>query len=157
MGIVVNVSAKEQAAGTFEPIPAGWYTCTISDGELVESKSTKNKGKPMYELQFTVNEGQHEGRKVRTFACLWSGALYTIVNLMKALGYEVEEGDLEVPEIDELLGRDVLVKVAKTPKRTVTAPDGSTKEYDEGNEVKGFKAIEDQEGVQQDALASLMP
>lgn len=156
MGIVVNVSSKEQAAGTFEPIPAGWYKMTISDGELVESKSKKNKGKPMYNLEFTVQEGKFEGRKTRTNACLWEGALYTIVNLLKALGYTVDEGALEVPEIDELLGKDVMAKVAIRPPQEIVQEDGSKKTYDEQNEVKGFKSAGDQAQNSQDALAGLI-
>jgi hypothetical protein len=148
MGIVVNVSKKESEAQSFDLMPAGKYHTIISDVEMKESNSAKNKGKPMYNIEFTVQETGNEnhdkyaGRKVFTNACLWEGALYTIINIMKALGYAVEEGALEIPEAEELLGKELITRVVVTPERTVVDENtGEKKTYEPRNEPKGFFAI----------------
>jgi len=143
MGITVNMSDKEAKAGVIEPVPAGWYKVVISDGELKESNSQKNYGKPYYSLEFTIAEPEaYEGRKIFTNAMLFDKALYTISGLMKALGYNVTAGELEVPDLDELMGREVMLKAKITPERTVTdASTGEKKTYEPRNDVSGFKAL----------------
>jgi hypothetical protein len=137
MGIVVNMSSQEASATTLEPFPAGWYPMTITECELVESKSPKNNGKPMYKIELTVLEGDFEGRKVHTNACLWDGALYTISQILKALElYDGTPGQMEIPDPEELSGQDLLVKVKIQGKRVV---DG--KEYDARNEFAGAKSL----------------
>jgi hypothetical protein len=141
MGIIVNMSDKEAKAAVQEPVPGGWYKVTISDGELKESTSEKNPGKPMYNLEFTINEpSEYEGRKFYTIACLWDGALYTISQLCKSLGYEVDKGQFEIPELDDLMGQEVMSLVKITAERTVEKG-GEIKTYERRNEVKGFRKI----------------
>jgi hypothetical protein len=137
MGIKVVLSEKEASSKALEPVPSGWYKVNISDVELRESKSAKNNGKPYYSFEFTIAEGDHEGRKVFTNAMLWDGALYSIVQIMTALGYEVEAGELEIPEPDDFLGQELMAKVVITPARKV-----DDKEYDARNDTKGFRSIE---------------
>jgi hypothetical protein len=48
-----------------KPIPPGRYRCRLTDGELVQSKSN-TKG---YRLTFTVDEGEHKGRRI--WLTLW--------------------------------------------------------------------------------------
>jgi hypothetical protein len=149
MGIVVNVSTKEATAGPQEPFASGKYHLVISDVEMRESKSNKNKGKPMYGMEFTVQESELlktpaevVGRKVYTNACLWDGALYTIIGLMKALEMEVNEGQLEIPEPEDFLGLEVIAKIVITPKKTATDENtGEKKEYEPRNDIKGFFSL----------------
>jgi len=141
MGIQVNVSKKESEAGNLVMLPRGWYKVTISDVALKESKSEKNNGKPMYAMEFTVNEpAEFEGRKVFTNACLWDGALYTIIAILKGLGYEVDEGELEIPEGDDLIGGELMARITITPPRKV-----GDKEYDERNDIKSFATLAEQQ------------
>jgi len=144
-GIKVNVSKKETAAGNQTMLPRGWYKVTVSDVELRESKSEKNNGKPMYAVECTVNEpAEYEGRKLYTNACLWEGALYTVIGLMKAvelIEQNIDEGDLVIPGPGAFLGKECMARVTITPPRK--GPDG--KEYDERNELKSFATLAQQQ------------
>lgn len=147
-GIVVNVSKKESEAASFEDLPVGKFQMVISDVELRESKSEKNKGKPMYAIEFTIaetgdeNHDKYAGRKAWTNACLWDGALYTIINIMKALDMPVDEGQLEIPAIDELVSQELIVRIGRTGEQKVTDPNtGEIKTYEAKNEPKGFFKI----------------
>src|SRR5690349_5557268 len=111
MGIKVVVTEQESKSAVLEPIPSGVYKLTISDVEIRESKSAKNAGKPYYAIEHTVSEGDYEGRKVFSNVMLFEGALYSAVQLCKALGQNVDAGELEIPEPEELLGREVMAKV----------------------------------------------
>jgi hypothetical protein len=51
---------EAEAAGDMLPLPRGTYRCRVTDGELVTSKS----GTPGYTLTFTVDDGDHKGRRL---------------------------------------------------------------------------------------------
>ena len=51
---------EAEAAGDMLPLPRGEYRCRVTDGELVTSKG----GTPGYSLTFTVDDGEHKGRKL---------------------------------------------------------------------------------------------
>jgi hypothetical protein len=51
---------------SFEPLPKGLYKVTVDSCELGESKS----GKPMYTVDFVVNEGEHAARQIRYWLVL---------------------------------------------------------------------------------------
>jgi len=142
MGIKVVLSAKEADSKVLEPIPSGFYLVTLTDVELRESKSEKNKGKPYYSIEHTVAEGTYEGRKVFSNVMLFEGALYSAVQLVAALsGEQPEEGELEIPSAEELLGAQVWAKVKIVGERTVVDPaTGEKKTYERKNEVGGYKA-----------------
>jgi hypothetical protein len=63
--------AEAEAAGDMLPLPRGNYRCRVTDGELVTSKG----GTPGYTLTFTVDDGEHKGRKVWHTAWLTEAAL----------------------------------------------------------------------------------
>jgi hypothetical protein len=144
MGIKVVMSEKEASSKVFEVLPTGWYKVTISDVELKESKSEKNSGKPFYAIEFTINAPEKfEGRKVFGNVMLWAGAAYSLNQLLNALGIQTEGGaEVEVPEPEDLLGEEIMVKLGYKPAQTVKTPTGD-KTYDEGNEVKGMAKITD--------------
>jgi hypothetical protein len=152
-GIVVNVTKQEAETQSFDLLPKGKYQVVISDVTLEEVKNPPapgkkdNRGKPMYNFEFTIAETGNEahdkyaGRKAWTRACLWSGALYTIINISKAIGMEgvpeSEGEDWEIPATDDYLGKELIIKVVKQAERTVDTHEGK-KTYDESNDVKGF-------------------
>jgi len=77
---VLNGTAREalarqfneaEAAGDMLPLPRGTYRCRVTDGELVTSKS----GTPGYTLTFTVDDGEHKGRRLWHTAWLTEAAL----------------------------------------------------------------------------------
>jgi hypothetical protein len=62
---------EAEAAGDMLPLPRGTYRCRVTDGELVTSKG----GTPGYTLTFTVDAGEHKGRKMWHTAWLTPAAL----------------------------------------------------------------------------------
>jgi hypothetical protein len=62
---------EAEAAGDMLPLPRGEYRCRVTDGELVTSKS----GTPGYTLTFTVDDGEHKGRRLWHSAWLTPAAL----------------------------------------------------------------------------------
>ena len=52
--------AEAEAAGDMLPLPRGTYRCRVTDGELVTSRG----GTPGYAVTFTVDDGEHKGRKL---------------------------------------------------------------------------------------------
>jgi hypothetical protein len=133
--LYVDLSEKESVVKDFTPVPRGAYHVVCTDGELRESKSDKNKGKPYYALEFTIQDGPHENRKVWTNAMCFAGALFTMVQLVEAMGGEVPKGGgkFRIPAIDELIGKHFIARVSIKPE---------TDEYDAKNEIRGFKAYD---------------
>ena len=134
MALHVNFSEEEASseAQGGELIPRGEYLVRITDGELRESKSEKNFGKPYYNLEFTIQDGKYQGRKLWTNCMLFQPALYTLSQLMKAIGIQVRAGaQMEVPTIEELMGKEVVVttKIKKADDK-----------YDDRTEINGIKA-----------------
>jgi hypothetical protein len=77
---VLNGNAREalarqfdeaEAAGDMLPLPRGTYRCRVTDGELVTSKG----GTPGYQVVFTVDDGDHKGRRLWHRAWLTPAAL----------------------------------------------------------------------------------
>jgi hypothetical protein len=63
--------AETEAAGDMLPLPRGSYRCRVTDGELVTSKG----GTPGYTLTFTVDDGEHKGRRLWHTAWLTEAAM----------------------------------------------------------------------------------
>lgn len=140
-GLRVNFSDKEASseARSAELLPRGDYHVALTDVEYREVREGKNEGKPYWNLEFTIQSGPHENRKVWTNCMLFSPALYTFAQLMKATGYDVDEGEFEVPDPDELIGREMVAVVTVKPK---SKNKETGEEYDARNEVKGIKAYD---------------
>jgi hypothetical protein len=62
---------EAEAAGDMLPLPRGEYRCRLTDGELVTSKG----GTPGYQVVFTVDDGEHKGRKLWHTSWLTAAAL----------------------------------------------------------------------------------
>jgi len=140
MGIRVNVSEQEDQAGAREPLPAGKYHVAVTDVQLQESQSDDNFGKPMMNFEFTVQDTpgawqKHANRKDFTNACLWDGALYTIIMVLKAMPSEQgndnayedckdANGELDIPTEPEFyLGQDLIIRRGLDPKQKKKWPD----------------------------------
>src|SRR5690348_7869755 len=154
-GFTVDVSDKEASseARSFELLPKGMYKVRVDDVDLEEVQSGANVGKHMYNFHLLVTEGQYEGRKIYNRAMLWSGALYTIVQMMKAVGQEVKEGSLKIPPAKWWLGKEMVAVLTVDQQK---AKDPDTGKYtvlqweDEDktkpkmqNNVRGILAVDD--------------
>ena len=155
-GIRVNMSSKEGKSVTLEPLPSGRYLMAITDIDLDEVSGNggrpENKGKPMFKIELTVQEGDYENRKAWTNVMLFDGALYSISQMLKAQGVEVKEiGDRAEFQVDGFesnvipgpewwMGKQFVCRLKLMGKRK----DPKTgKEYDERSEVKGFMPAKD--------------
>ncbi len=136
--LFIDLSEKEASSKALEPFPTGMYHIRCTDGQLQESKSEKNSGKPMYNLEFTVQGGDHDGRKVWTYACLWAGAAYTIVQIAKALdpNANVEPGQFRVPKLSAIIGSDFMARIVKVAAKV---DENGDEKFGPKNEIKSFK------------------
>ncbi len=66
MNLAELMSMEVAAPMSFEPLPKGQYKVTVDTAELGESKA----GKPMYTVDFIVNEGDHASRSIRYWLVL---------------------------------------------------------------------------------------
>ena len=118
-GLKVNFSTEELGSESrdFEVLPAGKYPVRITEVEMKEcGPNSKNPGKPFWAVEYTIVEGHPNAeRKFWTNIMLFDGALYSFVQLAKALGGKLGESMLsgEVPDLDELEGKELVVRVNK--------------------------------------------
>jgi len=112
--------------GTFDVLPAGRYQAKLSDGEIREAgDQAKHPGSEYINWEFTVTEGDFEGRK------LWqntpwshgscdcgdwkSGSLFGLKAILKSSGIWSDEeldGDEFDFEINDVIGSDFTLIVA---------------------------------------------
>jgi hypothetical protein len=138
----VKINFADTEVNDFEPLPAGWYTVAVTDGEMKESgPNSKNPGSEYIHWEYTVQEGQFANRKVWDNTTLLPHALFSLKGLLAAAGFPVD-GDLDF-EIDDVIGKQIQVKLSQRE-----ADNGNT--Y---NDVKGYKAV----GVAVGGSNSLLP
>jgi hypothetical protein len=136
----VNFTNEEATSKVREVPPSGEYLVNITDGKIKYVKPGKpNVGKPFWQLTLVIQEGAYAGTSLLSSIMLFDGSLYTLAQLMRALGYDPNAGDFTVPPLEKLLGESVVVKGFKQPARTLD--DGT--ELSERFEVKGFKKAAD--------------
>ena len=124
-------AADVEPQGSFEPIPAGWYSAMITDSEF---KATKNGNGEYLQLRLDVIEGEHEGR-----------VLFDRLNLNNPSQTAVEIAQRQLSAIcraigvmtpsdsSELHDRPLKVKVSIRP-----AGNG----YEASNEIKAYDSAE---------------
>lgn len=154
MGIKVNVSDQEASSGdrNFDQMPIGKYHASITSVELEEATSDDNYGKPMLAFEFTVQDTpgtwqKYANRHDWTRACLWEGALYTIIGILKALPSETGDSTktayddcngpdgLDIPTEPEFYeGRELFIRRGKNKKQVEKFPDMPERHI----EIRGF-------------------
>lgn len=118
--------------GPIEPMPTGTYNATVFEIKAEEVKSGANAGKPRWNVQFRVSDGQYENRRVFSYIPMYvAGDFWKFESFFSALGYEVK-GKFSVPEINDLLGKPLAVRVK------VREAEG---DYPASNEVAGFNRV----------------
>jgi hypothetical protein len=137
MNLRVNLSSKEAESTSIDVLPSGKYVCNIVEGSVEEVKpGKKNVGKPYWKLRFVIQDGKYAGRSIYSTVMLFDGALYSLSQLLKSLGYDVNPGSLVVPDVDEIIGKSVMVRGQKKP--ATTDPE-SGRDIPERFEVKGYQ------------------
>jgi hypothetical protein len=158
----VNFSEKEESseARDFTPIPTGKYHVAITDVEVKKcGPESKNPGKPFYAITVTVQDGPFENRKLWGNVMLFEGALYSLVQILKAQGLALSG---RVPTPDELIGTHYVCQVAnqvdeyKVKKDGWVAADGPKPRK---NEIKNWAKYDGNVPVngQSSAADSMLP
>jgi len=116
-------------AGNFEPLPVGWYTCTISQAEL---KDTKAGNGQYIKLRYDITGPSHQGRVV-----------FGNLNIKNANPKAEEIGRQQLGEIMRAIG---LAKVADTDQLiggqiSIKLDIKQDAQYGASNEVRGFKSV----------------
>jgi hypothetical protein len=148
----VDFSEKELAseARDFTPMPTGKYNVAVTEVEVKAcGPESKNPGKPYWALTLVVQDGKYEDRKLWSNVMLFSPALFSYVQIAKALGGEWEAsitpGNAQygkIPHGDKLVGQMLTVNVAKQVDQYKIdrdgLEDGEPKPFK--NEVKNYSA-----------------
>ena len=144
----VNLSGIE--VKTFEPVPAGKYKAKLTDGEWRETgPNAKKPGEPMYNAEFTIQEGEFEGRKVWTNSLFQETTLFRVKNFLEATGrYTAEQLDGELDfEFSDLMGADVVMDVRYR---------AATDQFDASNDIRKFLSADSPVGASSGG-GSLLP
>lgn len=132
MSFTINVPEDTGTAAPqadLGPIPAGTYACSIFDATAEEVRSGPNAGKPRWNVQFKVTEGEYDNRRIFAYIPLYvAGDFWKTQAFFTALGYDVK-GEFTVPDIRDVLGKSIDVKA------TVREAEG---DYPASNNVAGF-------------------
>lgn len=109
-----DIDSKPKSGG-FEPLPTGEYVCSVTDVELQEVKTGNNEGKPYLKVTLTVQEGDHENRKLWCNVMLFDlpSGNWFIAQFLKATGNgdALETG--QIPPVDEFVGKQVIASVLR--------------------------------------------
>lgn len=150
----LRVNFTDEEAGSeardYEALPTGKYHVSIFDGELKFSTSAKNPGKPFWSLTLQIQDGKYENRRLWANVMLFEGALYSLAQLLKAIGHEDALKSGSIPGLDEILGKECVVTAQKALDVYRMEKDGIDPKTASGDErvykteVKGFKAWDGQ-------------
>lgn len=115
--------------GNFEPLPAGWYTVTITQADL---KDTKAGGGQYIKLRYDVTGPTHQGRVV-----------FGNLNIKNANPKAEEIGRQQLGEVMRAIG---LAKVTDTDQLiggqiSIKLDVKQDAQYGASNEVKGFRSV----------------
>ena len=124
-----NVNELPQSNNNFEPLPAGWYTATISQSEL---KDTKAGNGQYIKLRYDITGPSHQGRVV-----------FGNLNIKNANPKAEEIGRADLGEIMRAIG---LAKVTDTDQLIggqigIKLSIKDDAQYGASNEVKGFRSL----------------
>jgi hypothetical protein len=124
-----NVNELPQGNGNFEPLPAGWYTASISQSEL---KDTKAGNGQYIKLRYDITGPSHQGRVVFGNLNIKNAnpkaeeiGRQQLGDIMRAIGLA------KVTDTDQLIGGQIGIKLEVK----------QDEQYGASNEVKGFKSL----------------
>ena len=124
-----DVNELPQGNGNFAPLPAGWYTATISQAER---KATKAGNGQYIKLRYDITGPTHQGRVVFGNLNIKNAnpkaeeiGRADLGNIMRAIGLA------KVTDTDQLIGGNLSIKLEVK----------QDEQYGPGNEVNGFKSL----------------
>ena len=161
--IRVNFSDEEATseARTFEPLPSGVYKVSIFKIEEKKVKEfspdgspNKNAGKPWWNIQLKVQEGDFDGRVLFLSVMLFEGAAYTLAQLLKACGYAA---NAKTSIKEEMFQGKIIeaIVVRKRDQYQERQQQSATPIFK--NDVTGVRAVGSAEAVSSGGSGSLLP
>lgn len=136
MGVTLNFDASTVApTAPMDPVPSGWYNAKITESSL---EPTSKPGGQMLKLTMEIIDGQYVGRKVFDRLNLVNEnpvAVEIAFKTLSAIQHAV--GVIQCANSQQLHGIPLKVKVKL--KSAERGADG--KDYDAGNEVRGYDSI----------------
>ena len=124
-----DVNELPQGSSNFEPLPAGWYSATITQAEL---KDTKAGNGQYIKLRYDITGPSHQGRVVfgnlnikNPSAKAEEIGRQQLGEIMRAIGLA------KVTDTDQLIGNQISIKLEVK----------NDPQYGASNEVKAFKSV----------------
>ena len=103
---------ESKGSTSMEPVPAGSYNATVFDIKEETVRSGANEGKPRFNVQFRISEGQYENRRVFSYVPLYvANDAWKAAAFFKSLGFDVKAGNFKVPDTNDILGKPIGVRV----------------------------------------------
>jgi hypothetical protein len=162
-GIRVNMSEQEASStDRGDALPIGKFHFKITDMDIMfvkdqnaQGEANKNAGKTYINFEFTVQDTpgewqQFAGRKDWTNAMCFDGALYTISQILKALGMDVPAtGGFVIPDKREFyIGKDIMGRRGTNKNDYQMVPDGKGGNRKELRvQLRGFASIDGSSGT----------
>tara|TARA_R110002153_G_scaffold268816_1_gene433992 strand:+ start:618 stop:1094 length:477 start_codon:yes stop_codon:yes gene_type:complete len=126
-----DASAIEPQAA-YQPLPAGWYKCVITN---TEEKPTKAQTGSYLELKIEVIEGDYQGRLVFDRLNLKNPNPTAVEIAQRSLSSICRSVGVNNPQDSaDLRDKPLMVKLAVSP---------ANGQYEASNEVKGYDAVGD--------------
>jgi hypothetical protein len=124
-----DVASLPQSERNFEPLPAGWYTATISNAEVMPTKM----GNGQYiKIRYNINGPTHQGRVVFGNLNVRNPnpkaeeiGRQQLGEIMRAIGLT------SLKDTDQMIGGNLAIKLDIR----------ISEQYGNSNEVKGFRAM----------------
>jgi len=124
-----SVSDLPESSKNFSPLPAGWYTATISE---VEIKQTKAGTGEYISVKYSITGPTHEGRVIYGNINIKNPSAKSEAIGRQQLGELMRATGLaEVEDTDQFIGGSLSIRLEIK----------SSDQYGDSNEVKGFKAV----------------
>lgn len=113
MSLSLNFTEENLSSNSsYEPVPAGSYEATVYEAKQETVKAGPNEGKPRLNVQFRLSGPGVENRRVFSYIPLYvANDAWKVASFFSALGYDVKAGAFKVPEVTELLGKPISVRV----------------------------------------------
>ena len=123
-------TADTEKKTSFEPLPAGWYTATITESTVVDVKAPKTG--TYIKNRYDILGPTHAGRVVFGNITLTnSNPAAEEMGAKQLNDLLCSIGKAKCDDTDELIGKSMEIKLVVK----------SSEQYGDGNEVKGFRAI----------------
>ena len=124
-----SVDSLPVSTSNFEPLPAGWYTATITGAEI---KATKAGDGKYIAAKYTITGPTHQGRVVFGNLNIINASTKATEIGRKQLGEIMRAiGLAKVTDTDQLIGGNLQIKLEVT----------HDERYGDGNEIKGYKSL----------------